>query len=85
MTNFQIPMAVRACRAWHCDRIGGTVSPLQRFPVAAGEGGRVSPPGEDKQVSFGADNPARGNIHGPLRDTDPRRARSFSETPICTR
>ena len=54
----------------------------------------MSPPGDDKQAYNSTTNPARGNIHGPLRDPNPERvvlfwhasARVFrgGRAPICS-
>ena len=41
----------------------------------------MSPAGDEKQAKSGAALPARGKIHGPVRDTDPQRARSSGEAP----
>lgn len=39
----------------------------------------MSPAGNEKQVEGSAAGPARRKIHGPLRDTNPQRVRSFLE------
>jgi hypothetical protein len=44
----------------------------------------MSPPGDGKQAYDSAADPARTNIHGPLRDTVPPRACLFLEAPIRT-
>lgn len=49
-----------------------------------GEAKRVSPARDEKQANHGADPPARGKTHGPLGDTGPPRACSFSRTPTRT-
>jgi len=55
------------------------------YQLRQGGGERVVSTGDEKQANSGAALPAREKIRGPLRDTVPQRARSFSGTPTRAR